>query len=147
MFQRDIRFVLMIRPTRLKKLNRSIFRPAITFNKDAKRAAQEAKIQGRYEEEREEREKAMMDIRETQNRIGRAQTYGRPDDEEGLSGPGRIKTASELSVRKEQRKRFQFEATASDDELEDELDDNLNEIGRHDEAIEGAGHGHGSGAG
>ncbi|KAK0465146.1 protein transporter SEC9 [Desarmillaria tabescens] len=113
----------------LKKLNRSIFRPAITFNKDAKRAAQEAKIQGRYEEEREEREKAMMDIRESQNRIGRAQTYGRHDDEEGLTGPGRIKTASELSVRKEQRKRFQFEATASDDELEDELDDNLNEIG------------------
>ncbi len=113
----------------LKKLNRSIFRPAITFNKDAKRAAQEAKIQGRYEEEREEREKAMMDIRDTQNRIGRAQTYGRHDDEEGLSSPGRIKTASELSVRKEQRKRFQFEATASDDELEDELDDNLNEIG------------------
>ncbi|KAK0198427.1 protein transporter SEC9 [Armillaria mellea] len=113
----------------LKKLNRSIFRPAITFNKDAKRAAQEAKIQSRYDEEREEREKAMMDVRETQNRIGRAQTYGRQDDEEGLSGPGRIKTASELSVRKEQRKRFQFEATASDDELEDELDDNLNEIG------------------
>ena len=29
----------------LKQLNRSIFRPVITFNKDAKRAAQEAKIQ------------------------------------------------------------------------------------------------------
>ena len=49
----------------LKQLNRSIFRPVITFNKDAKRAAQESKIQERYEEEREEREKAMLDIRQT----------------------------------------------------------------------------------
>jgi len=44
----------------LKQLNRSIFRPVITFNKDAKRAAQEAKLQARYEEDRDEREKAMM---------------------------------------------------------------------------------------
>ena len=29
---------------------------------------------------------------------------------------------------KEQRKRFQFESTASDDEMEDEIDDNLEEI-------------------
>ena len=106
----------------LKQLNRSIFRPVITFNKDAKRAAQEAKIQARYEDEREQREKAMMDIRETQDRLGRAQTYG-----EG--GSSRFnKTAAEINIRKEQRKRYQFEATASDDELEDELDDNLNEI-------------------
>lgn len=106
----------------LKQLNRSIFRPVITFNKDAKRAAQEAKIQARYEDEREQREKAMMDIRETQDRLGRAQTYG-----EG--GSSRFnKTAAEINIRKEQRKRYQFEETASDDELEDELDDNLNEI-------------------
>jgi protein transport protein SEC9 len=112
----------------LKQLNRSIFRPVITFNKDAKRAAQEAKIQSRYDEEREDREKAMTDIRETQNRLGRAQTYGRQDDEEEGIGGRRMKTASEQAIRKEQRKRFQFDATASDDELEDELDDNLNEI-------------------
>jgi hypothetical protein len=31
-------------------------------------------------------------------------------------------------VRKAQRSRFQFEGTNSDDEIEDELDDNLNEI-------------------
>lgn len=110
------------RTDELKQLNRSIFRPVITFNKDAKRAAQEAKIQARYEDDREQREKAMMDIRETQDRLGRAQTYG-----EG--GSSRFnKTATELNLRKEQRKRYQFEATGSDDELEDELDDNLNEI-------------------
>ncbi|KDQ63723.1 hypothetical protein JAAARDRAFT_189265 [Jaapia argillacea MUCL 33604] len=121
----------------LKKLNRSIFRPAITFNKDSKRAAQEAKIQQRYEDERDERERAMMDIRETQNRLGQASTYGQQDlgDQEAIGGPGgggvgrgRFKTADQQAERKEQRKRFQFEATASDDEAEDELDDNLDEI-------------------
>jgi len=118
----------------LKKLNRSIFRPAITFNKDAKRAAQEAKLQERYNNEREERDKAMMDIRETQNRLGRAATYGRSedDDEESLVGPGagrgQFKTEQQLAERKEQRKRYQFESTGSDDELEDELDGNLDEI-------------------
>lgn len=112
----------------LKQLNRSIFRPVITFNKDAKRAAAEAKIQQRYDEEREEREKAMMDIRETQNRLGRAAGYGRADDDgEGIGGR-RMMTGAQQAIRKEQRKRYQFDGTASDDELEDELDDNLNEI-------------------
>jgi len=109
----------------LKQLNRSIFRPVITFNKDAKRSAQEAKIQERYEDEREQREKAMMDIRETQDRLGRATTYGN----QGAEGSGRFnKTAAQLNARNEQKKRYQFEATGSDDELEDELDDNLDEI-------------------
>lgn len=102
----------------LKQLNKSIFRPVVTWNKDAKRAAQDAKIQARFEDERDEREKAMMDIRETQNRLGKATTYGQ-------GGSGRFGNAEQ---KKEQRKRFQFEATASDDELEDELDGNLDEI-------------------
>jgi hypothetical protein len=114
----------------LKQLNRSIFRPVITFNKDAKRAAQESKIQQRYEEERDEREKSMKDIRETQNRLGQASAYGRQEEERIETGPNgrRTGTASQLALRKEQRQRYQFEATASDDELEDELDDNLDEI-------------------
>ncbi|KAI0361662.1 hypothetical protein OH77DRAFT_1417933 [Trametes cingulata] len=113
----------------LKQLNRSIFRPVITFNKDAKRAAQEAKIQARYEEEREEREKAMRDIRETQDRLGRAATYGMRGDEEGIGGgSGRLRTQAELQARKSQRSRYQFEADEEDDQLEDELDDNLDEI-------------------
>lgn len=112
----------------LKQLNRSIFRPVITWNKDGKRAAQEAKIQSRFDEEREEREKAMMDIRESQNRLGQATTYGRNDDEEVLGGNRRALTAQQQSTRTEQRKRFQFETTAEDDQMEDELDDNLNEI-------------------
>lgn len=115
------------RTDELKQLNRSIFRPVITWNKDAKRAAQEAKIQARYDEEREGREKAMMEVRETQNRLGMATSYGHHQDEELLGGR-RNKTATQLNARKEQRKRYQFEATASDDELEDELDDNLDEV-------------------
>jgi len=118
----------------LKQLNRSIFRPVIVFNKDAKRAAQEAKIQARYEEEREERERTMMRVRETQDRIGRVQADGRGGDNSeellgsGAGGRGRYKSAEQLATRKEQKKRYQFEANASDDELEDELDDNLDEI-------------------
>ncbi|OAX42354.1 hypothetical protein K503DRAFT_797186 [Rhizopogon vinicolor AM-OR11-026] len=113
----------------LKQLNRSIFRPVITWNKDAKRAAHEDKIQKRYDDERLDREKAMQDIRDTQNRLGRATTYGL-QDEEGLTtgGSGRLRTAEQLTARKDQRKRYQFETGASDDELEDELDDNLDEI-------------------
>ncbi|KAH9061253.1 hypothetical protein EDB87DRAFT_1674195 [Lactarius vividus] len=65
------------RTDELRQLNRLIFRPVITFNKDAKRAAQEAKVLQRHDKEREKKE------------------------------------------------RYRFEATASNDELEDELDDNL----------------------
>ncbi|KIK62640.1 hypothetical protein GYMLUDRAFT_72816 [Collybiopsis luxurians FD-317 M1] len=130
----------------LKKLNRSIFRPAITFNKDAKRRAQEAKIQNRYEDERAERERAMMDVRETQNRLGQAATYGRREDDENLllnrppgglddegigagGGSGRFRKSEQERARlREGNSRYRFEATASDDELEDELDENLDEI-------------------
>lgn len=111
----------------LKQLNRSIFRPVITWNKDSKRAAQESKIQARYDEEREEREKAMMDIRESQNRVGRAATYGQ--DEEGIGGRSGQKNESQIAAMRAQRSRYQFEAAASDDEMEDELDGNLDEIG------------------
>ena len=113
----------------LKQLNRSIFRPVITFNKDAKRAAQEAKIQARYDEERADREEAMRDIRNTQDRLGRAVTYGISGDSEGIvGGSGRFRSAAQLQQRKDQRKKYQFEADEEDDALEDELDDNLDEI-------------------
>lgn len=114
----------------IKKLNRSIFIPAITFNKDQKRRAQELKREMRYQEEMTERERAMQDIRDSHNRVGgfaRGSGYGDEDDEEGIGGR-RQKTATELNMRKEQRKRYQFEATASDDEMEEEIDDNLDEL-------------------
>jgi len=106
----------------MKKLNRSIFRPAISFNKDGKRAAKEAKIQARYDEDREERERGLQEVRESQNKIERAGAYG-----QGMGGRQQF-TVTEMAMRKEQRSRYQFEATNSDDELEDELDENLNEV-------------------
>lgn len=116
----------------LKQLNRSIFIPTWTRNKDAKRAAEEQKVKDRYDEERANRELAMRDVRGTQDRLGRAATYGmRDDDGEGIGGAGgsgRFRSAAQLNARKEQRKRYQFEADEEDDQLEDELDDNLDEI-------------------
>jgi hypothetical protein len=106
----------------LKKLNKSIFNPSAVFvlDKQGKRAAKEAKIQARYDEDREERERGLSEVRETQDRIGQATTYG--------TGGGRQLSGAQQAVRKEQRSRFQFEATNSDDEIENELDDNLGEI-------------------
>jgi protein transport protein SEC9 len=119
------------RTDELKQLNRSIFRPVITFNKDGKRRAREQQLQERFEDERAERERGMQDIRETQNRLGHAGGRGEEDDE-GLMGDGsgrRFKTQEQRADRKNQRARYQFEATASDDEVEDEIDDNLDQLG------------------
>jgi hypothetical protein len=112
----------------LKKLNRSIFIPAVTFDKKGKRAAQEAKIMQRYEEEQEERQKAMLDVRDTQNRLGQASAHGQQEGIEVGPNGRRTRTGAQQVLRQEQRKRYQFETNASDDELEDELDDNLDEI-------------------
>jgi flagellar motility protein MotE (MotC chaperone) len=71
----------------------------------------------------------MTDIRDTQNRLGQASSYGQ--QEEGIrTGPNgrRGRTGAQQTLQREQRKRYQFEAAASDDEMEDELDDNLDEI-------------------
>ena len=84
----------------------------------------------RFQEELDDRQLAMQDIRETQNRIGRTQTYGRSGDD-GDDGEGigrRQMTSGEMRLRKEERSRYQFEATASDDELEDSIDDDLDQI-------------------
>ena len=111
----------------LKKLNKSIFNPSAAFvwDKNGKRAAKEAKIQARYDEDREERERGLMEVRESRGNAERATAYGR--DEEGIGGRRQLNGAQQ-AVRKEQRSRYQFEATGSDDEAEDELDDNLDEI-------------------
>ncbi|KAG8744616.1 Protein transport protein S9 plasma membrane t-SNARE [Ceratobasidium sp. 414] len=125
------------RTDELKQLNRSIFRPVIVFNKDSKRAREEQRLADRHEEERLEREKAALDVRDTQERLGRAAAHGSRsgggddnygDGEEGIS-TGRKLAPEQQRARQTARSRYQFEATASDDELEDELDDNLDEIG------------------
>ncbi|ORY34255.1 hypothetical protein BCR39DRAFT_517260 [Naematelia encephala] len=105
----------------LKQLRRSIFRPVVVWNKDAKRAAQEQKIDERHTMERADRAKALEDISDTRQRLGQATNpspYGRSE---------RAPMPGEQKARRDARARYQFEATASDDELEDELDENLDE--------------------
>ena len=70
--------------------------------------------------ERADRTKALEDISDTRRRLGNAANpspYGRD----------RVPLPGEQRAKKEARARYQFDATASDDELEDELDDNLDE--------------------
>ncbi|KAJ1579182.1 hypothetical protein NDA12_006772 [Ustilago hordei] len=116
-------------------LNRSIFRPNMQFNKKGKRDAEEARIIARHIEEREEREAVRRDVTSAQSRLdasmngpgtGKA-SFGRFGQDRFGSG----KKAEEAAQRNKvaQRGRYQFEATESDDELEDELDQNLDEIG------------------
>lgn len=119
--------------TDINKLNRSIFIPVVTFNKEKKRLAQEQKREQRYREEMSERELAMMDIRDSQNRLGRAATFGRNDSAEGDDeaiggGYRRQRTITEENFRKEQRKRYQFEADEEDDEIEEEIDNNVDDL-------------------
>ncbi|WVN89100.1 uncharacterized protein L203_104316 [Cryptococcus depauperatus CBS 7841] len=103
----------------LKQLNRSIFRPVIVWNKDAKRQAEEDKINERHAMERVDRAKAIMDVSDTRKRLGAAadpSPYGSSEPAAGVQ-----------KARKNARARYQYDATASDDELEDELDQNLDE--------------------
>lgn len=72
----------------------------------------------RHNMEREDRMKALSDVQDSRRRLGQA-TDPR--------GQGQQIVAGKMKQRAENRKRFQFEATASDDELEDELDENLDE--------------------
>ncbi|KAJ7477094.1 protein transporter SEC9 [Mycena galericulata] len=104
----------------LRKLNRSIFIPAITFDKDAKHAAREAKVRRRYEEERAERDKTLIDIRDTQDRLGKAQAYG-----SGRMGSWAPQKAAE-SVQRIRREADS--SSTSDDEMENEVERNLDEI-------------------
>ena len=88
----------------LKDLNRSIFRPTWTIRKERKAVE-------------------VADPNEAYHDIMRRDLDDDRNDAESLVGANRTKERS-----KELRKRYQFDATASDDELEDEMDDNLEEI-------------------
>lgn len=98
-------------------LNRSIFRPNITFNKKGKRDAEEQRILNRHQEEKEEREEVRRQQMESRERASGAL---RAMDEAPKKGGLRSRLA--------EKSRYQFENTASDDELENELDDNMDEI-------------------
>jgi hypothetical protein len=88
------------------------------FLQEKKLDAQQERQMARHLQEREDREKARQDINETHHRLNAASNGPQRD-----TGP----QAGAMAARKQARSRYQFEATASDDELEDEIDENLNE--------------------
>lgn len=109
----------------IKQLNKSIFRPKIIRDKRAKRQAQEEKAVQRHIDERMERELTREEVLSSQRRV-----------EESVKNTGALNRIRnklhggpvEPIDPKGQRARYQFEATQSDDELEDELDANLDDI-------------------
>lgn len=106
-------------------LNRSIFRPNFNLNKKAKRDAEELRIISRHVDEKEEREETRKAQLESRNRTeGALRQLDRERADRNNAGP----SAGGLKSRLAERSRYQFENTASDDELEDELDSNLDEI-------------------
>ncbi|KAI8461898.1 hypothetical protein BY996DRAFT_6642265, partial [Phakopsora pachyrhizi] len=103
-------------------LNRSIFRPNLTFNKKAKRDAHEQKLLARHEEEKAEREEVRRHQMESRERTAGTMRAMEEDARNKKSSGGGLRS------RLAEKSKYQFENTASDDELEDELDDNLDEI-------------------
>lgn len=69
--------------------------------------------------ERIDRQQALSDISSTRSRLN---TAANP-----APGMSRQPLPGEQRAKKDARARYQFDATASDDDLEDELDDNLDE--------------------
>jgi hypothetical protein len=122
----------------IKTLNRSIFIPAITFDKSKKRMEQEAKMNRRYEEEQAEREATQNNIRETHERIANVtQGYGgrrdgppgEEDEEEALNGGGRFRTTQQMAARKAQWAKYQTkDDDDEDDAAEDEIANGLDEM-------------------
>lgn len=105
----------------IRRLNQSIFRPTFQFNKQAKRDAQDAKILSRHLEEKNDREEARQAAFASRQRVEQGFRDAERSSQKKTDGPtGRAKW--------EQGGRYQFEASNSDDELEQELDDNLDEI-------------------
>jgi hypothetical protein len=104
----------------IKSLNRSIFRPTFTWNKKAKRDAEEARILNRHIEEREEREASRADALAARNRVEGAIRKTDKERSSAFDAPRGNKLA--------ERQKYQFEATESDDEVETEIDGNLDEL-------------------
>lgn len=129
----------------LEALNRSIFRPTcklailgvirqpgaglltdllftVTFNKAAKRDREERRLLDRHNAEKAEREEIRREQYESRQRVDG--TFQRMDrDAENAAG-----ARARAKARGAERSRYQFEATASDDEVEDEIDGNLDEL-------------------
>lgn len=95
---------------------------AVTFNKSKKRDAEERRILNRHNAEKDEREQTRRDQFESRQRIDNTYRGMDRDAENAAAARSRAK------ARGAERGRYQFEATASDDEVEDEIDSNLDEM-------------------
>ncbi|KIM32987.1 hypothetical protein M408DRAFT_326662 [Serendipita vermifera MAFF 305830] len=122
----------------IKTLNRSIFIPAITFDKTKKRQEQDARMNRRYEEEQAEREATQRGMQEAHDRVSAAtRGYtgrrdgppGEEDDEEALSGGGKYRTQQQMAARKAQWAKYQTkDDDEEDDAMENEIAEGLDEM-------------------
>lgn len=95
---------------------------SVTFNKAKKRDEEERRILARHNNEKAEREQTRRDQFESRQRIDNTYRGMDRDAENAAAARSRAK------ARGAERGRYQFEATASDDEVEDEIDGNLDEM-------------------
>lgn len=122
--------------TSIMSLNRSIFIPSITFNKTAKREAEDRRIADRYEDEKNERERTRQGQLESRQRLEatvaevRRSTAAASRPPKSISAGGfRSGHSGFAAPRTAQKSRYLFEASASDEELESRIEDDLDEIG------------------
>lgn len=102
----------------LKRLNRSIFVPNITFNSKKKMAQQEEKIRQATSLEQQNREARRQLQYESEQRVTQALN----------SKSSEIANKYRLQNSKADRKKYLFEEDSEDEAQEDEIDQNLSEI-------------------
>lgn len=112
-------------------LNKSIFRPTFVWNKEKKRNAEEERIVRRHVAEQERREEnRQMRAESAKNIQGNLREAEKPRSRWGGSAKAaEYGEASAQQSKMANRARYQFEADEEDDAIEDELDQNLDEIG------------------
>jgi hypothetical protein len=116
----------------IQALNRSIFRPSFTWNKAAKRDANERRILDRHHDEREQRESNRKDVYTSRERVEGAFRAANSASQQRQRDEQYQATASKYgagSSKMAGRSRYQFEADEEDEAMEQELDENLGEIG------------------
>ena len=103
----------------LKTLNGSMFAVHVKnpFNSASRAEQNEAKILAQHQSERDERERTRGAGYEGRNRVGKALN----------ETTGRVESRAKSSL--VERSKYQFEADDSDDELENEIDHNLDQLG------------------
>lgn len=103
-------------------LNRNIFRPVMTWNKTKKRDMEDARIFKRHSDEKATRDEIHHEQYESRQRSHQAYRTMNRETEHASGGK------APASARDIERSRYHFEATASDDQIEDQISSNINDI-------------------